>query len=99
MPDHVASPEPTEMPEPRAGRRRSGAHRDPVSEAAALLAELSAIGVEVDGEIQIAESTWAVYGRTSYDGEIVVGEYHDAAVTEAVLRAAPRRQDHDGPIP
>jgi hypothetical protein len=62
-----------------------------VSEAIAALSELTAAGVEVDGELQIAESTWVIYGHTSYDGEIIVGEYQDAAEAAAVLRAAPRR--------
>lgn len=104
MSDHViASREPIET---------GSSHPEPVSEATIVLTELAAIGVEVDGEIQIAESTWALYGRTSYDGEIVVGEYHDAAEASAVLRAAPRPDsgphggparatgaDHEGPNP
>jgi len=80
--------------------RPSGRDRpDRLAEALTVLAELAAIGVEVDGEIQIAESTWALYGRTSYDGEIVVGEYEDATLTSTVLRAAPRRPAHDRPVP
>ncbi|MDD9371558.1 MAG: hypothetical protein PV358_15680 [Acidimicrobiales bacterium] len=113
MPDQVtASPEPTDTHETTpdelsnpssdaASRGRpSGRERpDPLAEALTVLAELAAIGVEVDGEIQIAESTWALYGRTSYDGEIVVGEYEDATLASAVLRAAPRRPAHDRPVP
>ena len=70
-----------------------------VSEAIAALSELTATGVEVDGELQVAESTWVIYGHTSYDGEIIVGEYHDAAEAAEVLRAAPRRPpDDDRPV-
>jgi hypothetical protein len=66
------------------------------SEAIAALAKLAEAGVEVDGELQVAESTWVIYGRTTYDGEIIVGEYHDAAEAAAVLQAAPsRRPDHE----
>jgi hypothetical protein len=77
-----------------------GLDPDRVSEDVAALVELTAAGVEVDGEVQVAESTWVIYGHTSYDGEIVVGEYHDAAEASEVLRAAPRRNpDHDRPVP
>ena len=71
---------------------------DRVSEDIAALSELVATGIEVDGEVQIAESTWVIYGHISYDGEIVVGEYHDAIEASEVLRCAPR-PDHDGPVP
>jgi hypothetical protein len=65
----------------------------------AALSELTAIGVEIDGDVQVAESTWVIYGHTSYDGEIIVGEYHDAAEASAVLRAAPRPgSDDDRPV-
>ena len=74
-------------------------HPDPISEDLAALAELAAAGVEVDGEVQVAESTWVLYGHTSYDGEIVVGEYYDAVEAKAVLEAAPRPPDDDRPVP
>jgi len=64
-----------------------------VSQAIAALAELTNAGVEVDGELQIAESTWVIYGHTTYDGEMIVGEYHDAAEAEAVFEAVPRQDD------
>ena len=32
-------------------------------------------GIEVDGVVQVAETTWAIYGHTIYDGEVIVGEY------------------------
>jgi hypothetical protein len=35
--------------------------------------------------IQVGESTWAVYGQTAYDGEVILGEYHDLAEACAVL--------------
>jgi hypothetical protein len=76
-------------------------HPDPdrVREDIAALSELITAGVEVDGEAQVAESIWVIYGRTSYDGEVIVGEYHDAAEASEVLRAAPHRPDDDRPIP
>lgn len=77
----------------------SGADPDEVSDGVAALSDLVAAGVEVDGEVQVAASTWVIYGHTSYDGEILVGEYHDAAVAAEVLRAAPHRPDDDGPVP
>lgn len=87
----------------------AGADAGSVSDGVAALAELAALGVEVDGEVRIAESTWVLYGRINYDGEVIVGEYHDAAEATAVLRAAPRHgpdypdhpdhPDHDRPIP
>ena len=66
----------------------------PPHELSAAIVALSAIteaGIEVDGELQVAESTWVIYGHTTYDGEIIVGEYHNAAEADEVLRAAPRR--------
>jgi hypothetical protein len=56
----------------------------------AALSDLMAAGVEVDGEVQVTESTWVIYGHMTYDGEIVVGEYHDAAEATAVFRAVSR---------
>jgi hypothetical protein len=67
--------------------------RTPSDELTAAIAALSALaeaGVEVDGELQVAESTWVIYGHTTYDGEIIVGEYHDAAEADEVFHAAPR---------
>jgi hypothetical protein len=70
---------------------------DQISDDVAALSELIAAGVEVDGEAQVTESTWVIYGHTSYDGETIVGEYHDAAEASAVLRAFPRHDpDRDG---
>lgn len=54
------------------------------------LTDLVSIGFEVDGPVaQVGESTWAIYGHSSYDGEIIVGEYPDADEASEVLRAAP----------
>jgi hypothetical protein len=54
----------------------------------------------IDGALQIAESTWVMYGHIDYEGEILVGEYHDAAETAVVLRAVPgRRTGSEGPVP
>ena len=78
--------EPEEHPDPPDDAR--GPADAVVSADVAALADLVAAGVEVDGETQVAESTWVIYGRTAYDGEIVVGEYHDAAEASAVYRAA-----------
>jgi len=66
-----------------------GVDPDLVRDGLAALSDLATAGVEIDGEIQVAESTWAIYGHISYDGEIMVGEYHDAAVAAEILRAAP----------
>jgi hypothetical protein len=74
MSDHVSPPPP---PDP-----------DRVREDVAAISELVAAGVEIDGEAQVCESTWVIYGHTSYDGEVVVGQYEDAAEASEVLRAA-----------
>ena len=68
-----------------------------VIEDLAELAELTAAGVELDGEVQVTESTWVIYGHTSYDSEVIAGEYHDAVEAADVLRAAPRRPPSDDP--
>ena len=60
------------MAEPHPDRAGLDSDPDPVSENLAALSELAAAGVEVDGEIQVAESTWVIYGHTSYDGEIAM---------------------------
>jgi hypothetical protein len=86
------------MAEPHAAH--SGSDPDRVSVDLAELSKLTAAGIEVDGEVQVGESTWVIYGHTSYDGEVVVGEYHDAMEASEVLRAVPRRNpDHDRPVP
>lgn len=72
---------------------------DLIADDLAALSELTAAGIEVDGEVQVAESTWVVYGHASYDGEIIVGEYDSAAEASAVLRAAPRPRPDPDPGP
>jgi hypothetical protein len=72
---------------------------DPVGDGIEAVQDLVAAGIEVDGEVQVAESTWVVYGHTSYDGEVIVGEYHDAAEASEVLRAVPRPQPAPEPDP
>ena len=73
-----------------------GTDPDRVREDLAELADLAASGIEVDGQvIQVAESTWAIYGHASYDGEVIVGEYPDAAEASEVLHAAPHRDPDD----
>jgi hypothetical protein len=75
-----------------------GTDPDRVREDLAELADLVATGIEVDGQVlQVAASTWAIYGHSSYDGEIIVGEYPDADEAAEVLREAPRL-DPDEPI-
>ncbi len=74
-----------------------GTDPDRVREDLAELADLVATGIEVDGEVQVAESTWAIYGHSSYDGEIILGEYPDADEAAEVLREAPR-PDPDEPV-
>ena len=79
------------MSEPRIdGTAGTGSISDRVRADIEAIAELTAAGVELDGEVQVAETTWVIYGHTSYDGEVVVGEYQDAVEATEVLRAAPR---------
>ena len=74
-----------------------GTDAERVREDLAELADLVATGIEVDGQVQVAESTWAIYGHSSYDGEIILGEYPDADEAAEVLREAPR-PDPDEPV-
>lgn len=57
----------------------------------AALAALAPAGIEVDGRIQVADSTWFLYGHATYDGEVVLRGYRDGETAEQVLRAVPRR--------
>ena len=79
-------PEPRETDEELATRLR---------EDLAALTELTAAGVEIDGEVQVTETTWVIYGHTSYDSEVIAGEYHDAIEASEVIRAIPHRQPED----
>jgi hypothetical protein len=84
---------------PNPDRPGSGPHTDPINDGIAALSDLTATCIEIDGQIQVAESTWVIYGHTAYDGEIIVGEYRDAVEASAVLRAVPfDRPDHDRPL-
>lgn len=38
-----------------------------------------------DDVIQVAESTWAVYGHSTYDGEVIIGEYHELSEARTAL--------------
>jgi hypothetical protein len=67
-----------------------------ISEDVAALSDLMAAGVEVDGEVQVADTTWVIYGHTSYDGETIVGEYHDAFEATEVFKAVPRPDQAPG---
>ena len=72
---------------------------DEVAEAIAALLVVTEAGVEVDGEGKVAESTWVIYGHANYDGEVIVGEYHDAVEADEVFRAVPRHVvERDGPL-
>ena len=69
---------------------------DRVREDLAALADVVATGIEVDGQVvQVAASTWAIYGHAIYDGEVIVGEYPDAEEASEVLHAAPYREQPD----
>ena len=58
----------------------------------ALLCDLVARGVEVDGEAVMGDADrWVIYGRSSYDGELILAEYDDPDEAAAVLREVPRR--------
>jgi hypothetical protein len=89
-PDHSSHPDRLDPPDP-----------DRVREDLAELSRLVATGIEVNGQVlQVAASTWAIYGHASYDGEIIVGEYPDPGEASEVLRAAPHRDpDQDGKAP
>jgi hypothetical protein len=54
----------------------------------------------VDGRLQVAASTWFVYGHITYDGEVVVGRYQDLIEADEALHAAPPRWPHQNrPVP
>ncbi len=69
--------------------------RELVKQDLAALSELTEAGVELDGEVQVAETTWVIYGHTSYDGELIAGEYHNEIEVTEVLRAVPPPPHHD----
>jgi hypothetical protein len=55
----------------------------------ARLCHLVDMGYEVDGEAVLSESLWVVYGRSSYDGEVILAEYTHPAQAAAVLQGVP----------
>jgi len=92
-----ASPDPDPGPGPETP---GDSFDDQVRADLAAVSDLADAGVEVDGEVQVAESTWVLYGHTSYDGEVVVGVYHDEVEATAVLHEAPHHPpDENGPVP
>ena len=58
----------------------------------AMLCRLFDSGIEVDGAAVLTEgATWVIYGRTTYDGELILAEYDDEDEAAAVLRSMPER--------
>jgi hypothetical protein len=56
------------------------------------ICELFDGGVEVDGDAVLAAGPkWIIYGRTTYDGEMILAEYDDPDEAEAVIRSLPER--------
>ena len=54
----------------------------------AAICDLVNRGMQVDGEVVVGER-WGIYGRTAYDGELLLAEYDDPAEAAAVLAAIP----------
>ena len=55
-----------------------------------MLCELVDLGIQVDGEaVEIEGARWIIYGRSSYDGAMILAEYDDPDEAAAVLRAIP----------
>lgn len=65
----------------------------------AEVSDLVEAGVEVDGEVRVESSTWVVYGHTSYDGEVVVGMYHEEVEAIEVVHRAPQPHHAAPPDP
>ena len=79
---------------------RPAPHRDSARQDVGALSHLADVGVAVDGRLQVAASTWFVYGQITYDGEVVVGRYQDPVEADEALRAAPPRWPHQNrPVP
>ncbi|WP_426571308.1 hypothetical protein [Aquihabitans sp. McL0605] len=85
-------------PDPGSDRTQEVAPRDPASPLTGrLLRDVAALcqlvdqGISVDGEATLVESErWAIFGRTTYDGEVILAEYDDLEEATAVLLAMPR---------
>jgi hypothetical protein len=85
---------------PESPSDRPAPHRDRAGENVAALSRLADAGVAVDGRLQVAASTWFVYGHITYDGEVVVGRYQDLIEADEALHAAPPRWPHQNrPVP
>lgn len=60
---------------------------------AQMLWDLMQRGFEVDGEAVLCERmTWVIYGRTTYDGELILAEYANPDDAAAVIRSVVQRQ-------
>ena len=56
------------------------------SDVAAVCA-VAAVGIEVEGDVvQVGVETWALYGRSAYDGDVLVAEYAERSEAVEVLR-------------
>jgi hypothetical protein len=88
------------MSESQSDRPHSHLDPDRVAADVAALWELIAAGVVVDGQAQVTDSIWVIYGHTSYDGEVLVGEYPDPVEASEVLDATRLRgPDGDWAVP
>lgn len=87
------------IPLPEPDLSSDAAFADRVREDIAAVTDLAAAGVEVDGEVRVTGSTWVVYGHSSYDGETIVGVYHDEMEASEVVHLAPHpfAPDENGP--
>jgi hypothetical protein len=84
----MSTPRPTGGTEPD----RSARFAERVRVDVERLCELYDQGIEVDGDARLAgASKWVIYGRSTYDGEIILAEYDDQAEAEAVIRSLPPR--------
>jgi hypothetical protein len=62
------------VPDPDLGPAGARIHR--LTRQAEMLADLLDRGFEVDGSAVLCERlTWAIYGRTTYDGELILAEF------------------------
>jgi hypothetical protein len=57
-----------------------------------MLCQLVDSGFEVDGEaVLTVGQRWAIFGRSTYDGELILAEYDNEDEAAAVIRSLPRR--------
>lgn len=56
----------------------------------ARLCELVGQGIKIDGEVRSDDDRWIIFGRTGYDGELILAEYDNEREATAVLRSVPR---------